>query len=114
MQLDAGETRDGLAQFNHLPMNVVVDCSHANSHKRPKEQGTVLRDLLGQVEAGNRSVRGFMLESFLEPGSQKIPQDLRRLRPGLSVTDACIGWDETDSLLREAAARLAPVVAARR
>ena len=91
----------------HLPPNIVVDCSHANSHKRPEEQGAVLRDLLSQVEAGNRSIRGFMLESFLEAGSQKIPKDLRELRPGVSVTDACIGWDETASLLREAARRLA-------
>ena len=94
----------------HLPANIVVDCSHANSRKRPEEQGAVLRDLLGQIEAGNRSIRGFMLESFLEHGSQKIPKDLRQLRPGLSVTDACIGWDETELLLREAAARLRPVV----
>ena len=97
----------------HLPANIVVDCSHANSHKRPEEQGAVLRDLLGQIEAGNRSIRGFMLESFLEPGAQKIPKDLRELRPGLSVTDACIGWDETAALLREAAARLGAVLAAR-
>lgn len=98
----------------HLPANIVVDCSHANSHKRPEEQGRVLRDVVSQIEAGNASLRGFMLESFLEAGSQKIPKDLRLLRPGLSVTDACIGWDETAALLREAASRLAPVVAARR
>ena len=73
----------------------------------------MLRDLLGQIEAGNRSIRGFMLESFLEPGAQKIPKDLRELRPGLSVTDACIGWDETAALLREAAARLGAVLATR-
>ena len=93
-----------------LPCNIVVDCSHANSRKRPDEQGAVLRDLLAQIEAGNRSIRGFMLESFLEPGSQKIPKDLRDLRPGVSVTDACIGWDETESLLREAGARLRAVL----
>lgn len=93
----------------HLPPNIVVDCSHANSRKRPERQGAVLRDLLGQIEAGNGSIRGFMLESFLEAGSQKIPKDLRELRPGLSVTDACIGWDETAELLREAGRRLAAV-----
>ena len=55
-----------------------------------------------------------MLESFLEWGAQKIPKDLRELRPGLSVTDPCIDWPTTEALLREMRARLAPVVAARR
>ena len=97
-----------------LPANIVVDCSHANSHKRPEEQGDVLRDVLSQIEAGNASIRGVMLESFLEWGAQKIPKDLRELRPGLSVTDPCIDWPTTEALLREMRARLAPVVAARR
>ena len=97
-----------------LPANIVVDCSHANSHKRPEEQAGVLRAVLSQIEAGNSSIRGAMLESFLEWGAQKIPKDLRQLRPGLSVTDACIDWPTTETLLREMRERLAPVVAARR
>ena len=97
-----------------LPANIVVDCSHANSHKRPEEQGDVLRAVLAQIEAGNASIRGVMLESFLEWGAQKIPKDLRALRPGLSVTDACIDWPTTETLLREMRERLAPVVASRR
>ena len=55
-----------------------------------------------------------MLESFLDWGNQKIPKDLRELRPGLSVTDACIDWATTEQLLREMHERLAPVIAARR
>ena len=98
----------------HLPANIVVDCSHSNSHKNPSEQSIVLRDVVSQIENGNESLRGFMLESFLEPGAQKIPKDLRLLRPDQSVTDACIGWSETAGLLREAAERLAPIVASRR
>ena len=98
----------------HLPQSIVVDCSHANSHKDPARQGEVLRDVVSQIEAGDRSLRGVMLESFLEWGSQKIPQDIRLLRPGLSVTDPCIDWTETAKLLREMRARLAPVVAAAR
>ena len=92
----------------HLPGAIVVDCSHANSHKDPARQGEVLRDLLSQIESGNRSLRGFMLESFLEWGAQTIPQDIRQLRPGLSVTDPCIDWPTTEELLREAHRRLAP------
>ena len=98
----------------HLPQNIVIDCSHANSHKKPEEQGTVLRDVLTQIEQGNTSIRGIMLESFLDWGNQKIPKDLRELRPGLSVTDACIDWATTEQLLREMHERLAPVIAARR
>lgn len=94
----------------HLPTGIVVDCSHANSHKRPEEQGDVLRAVVSQIEAGSASLRGVMLESFLEWGSQKIPKDLRELRPGLSVTDPCIDWATTEALLREMRMRLSPIV----
>jgi 3-deoxy-7-phosphoheptulonate synthase len=83
-----------------LPRNVVVDCSHANSRKKPELQRLVLRDVVHQIREGNRSVVGLMLESFLEPGNQPIPADLTQLRYGCSVTDACIGWDTTVEILR--------------
>ena len=89
----------------HLPERIVVDCSHGNSGKRPERQGAVLRDLLAQIEAGNRSICGFMLESHLEGGAQPMPKDLSQLRPGCSVTDPCIDWSTTDALLREARER---------
>ncbi|MBR1609707.1 MAG: 3-deoxy-7-phosphoheptulonate synthase [Kiritimatiellae bacterium] len=103
-----------LLKAAHLPPAIVVDCSHANSHKRPEEQRVVLRDVVSQIENGNSSIRGIMLESFLEWGRQDIPKDIRLLRPGLSVTDACIDWPETESLLLEMRDRLAPVVESRR
>ena len=87
-----------------LPLNIIVDCSHSNSDKKPERQGVVLKDILAQIERGNRSIRGFMLESNLEWGSQPI-RDPKDLRPGQSVTDACIDWPTTESLLREAHAR---------
>jgi 3-deoxy-7-phosphoheptulonate synthase len=83
-----------------LPRNVVVDCSHANSRKKPELQPLVLRDVVHQIREGNRSVVGLMLESFLEPGNQPIPADLTQLRYGCSVTDACIGWETTAEILR--------------
>jgi 3-deoxy-7-phosphoheptulonate synthase len=83
-----------------LPKNVVVDCSHANSRKKPELQPLVLRDVVHQIREGNRSVVGLMLESFLEAGSQPIPADRSQLRYGCSVTDACIGWDTTVEVLR--------------
>lgn len=96
-----------------LPVKIIVDCSHSNSDKQPERQGVVLKDILTQIENGNRSIRGFMLESHLEWGSQPMPKDPKTLRPGLSVTDACIDWDTTEALLREAHDRYQAVLGSR-
>jgi len=96
-----------------LPRNVVVDCSHANSWKKPEFQPLVLRDVVHQIREGNRSVVGLMIESFLEAGNQPIPEDLSKLRYGCSVTDACVGWDTTLEMLREARAVLKDVLPGR-
>lgn len=85
---------------------VMVDCSHANSGSDHTRQAGVWRDVLGQRLAGQTALRGLMLESNLRPGKQAIPADLSRLQPGMSVTDACVGWDETEALLLEAHAAL--------
>jgi 3-deoxy-7-phosphoheptulonate synthase len=85
-----------------LKKNIVVDCSHANSWKKPDMQPLVMRDVVHQIRDGNRSVVGFMVESFLEAGSQPIPADLSRLKYGCSVTDACVGWEGTVEMLRAA------------
>jgi len=97
----------------HLPLHIIVDCSHANSGKKPERQGLVLKDLLSQIENGNRSIRGFMLESHLEWGNQPMPKDPKKLRPGLSVTDPCIDWATTDALLREAHERYKAILSKR-
>lgn len=88
-----------------LPVNIVVDCSHGNSRKNHARQSLVLKDVVGQIVDGNQSIKGVMLESNLFEGNQKLgqPQDLRY---GVSITDACLGWDATASGLREAALRL--------
>jgi len=90
-----------------LPERIVVDCSHANSGKRHELQGHVLRDVLEQRLRGNRSILGVMLESNLHPGNQPLAGGPEGLAYGVSITDACIGWDTTEALLREAHARLA-------
>jgi 3-deoxy-7-phosphoheptulonate synthase len=88
-----------------LPVNIVVDCSHANSRKNHALQTLVLKDVVHQIVDGNRAIKGVMLESNLFEGNQKLvaPQDLRY---GVSITDACLGWETTADCLREAAARL--------
>jgi len=89
-----------------LPPNIVVDCSHANSNKDPELQPLVLDNCVNQIAEGNRSIVGLMVESNLEAGNQPIPSDLSQLRYGVSVTDPCIDWARTESMLREARARL--------
>ncbi len=97
-----------------LPLNVVVDCSHANSWKKPEMQPLVLRDVVHQIREGNRSIVGIMIESFIEPGNQPIPEDLSKLRYGCSVTDACVGWDTTVEMIQSARPILREALAARR
>jgi 3-deoxy-7-phosphoheptulonate synthase len=84
-----------------LPNNIVIDCSHGNSNKDPSRQPQVAGEVAAQIVAGNRSIVGLMLESHLHAGNQKIPADLKQLQYGVSVTDACIGWETTETLLRE-------------
>jgi len=89
------------------PQNIMVDCSHANSAKDHRRQPLVARDVRDQILAGNHSIMGLMIESFLEAGNQPIRNGREGLRYGLSVTDACIDWPATEQLLRELAASLA-------
>jgi 3-deoxy-7-phosphoheptulonate synthase len=84
---------------------VLVDCSHANSGKDHRRQPLVLRDVLGQLDSGASPILGVLIESHLEPGRQALRAG-EPLAYGVSLTDACLGWDETELLLREAAARV--------
>ena len=86
-----------------LPASIVVDCSHGNSNKNPARQSIVLQDIMQQIEAGSRCLVGMMLESNIVAGTQKIQADLSTLVYGQSVTDSCIGWDETVIAIKSAA-----------
>ena len=86
-----------------LPKNIMVDCSHANSSKDHNIQPLVARDIANQIVKGNKSIVGLMLESHLREGRQAIPGDLNDLEYGVSVTDACINWADTQASLRELA-----------
>jgi len=89
-----------------LPPRLMVDCSHANSEKDHRRQAFVWRDVVAQRVAGNQHVIGLMLESNIAEGSQKLTDDLSQLKYGVSVTDACLGWDETKELLLHAHAAM--------
>ncbi len=79
--------------------SVMVDCSHGNSRKEPARQRKVLESVVRQRLDGRRELVGFMLESNIAPGRQEIPEVLTELTYGVSITDACIGWEETEELL---------------
>jgi 3-deoxy-7-phosphoheptulonate synthase len=89
-----------------LPANLVVDCSHANSYKKPELQPLVMSDVIQQIRHGNQSLVGVMIESNIVGGNQPIPADLSQLQYGCSVTDGCIGWEDTEKMLRAAHAEL--------
>jgi len=83
-----------------LPSMVMVDCSHANSGKQHARQEEVWRSVIQQRIAGNTTLIGLMVESFLEEGNQPILKRVSELRHGVSITDACVGWETTERMLR--------------
>jgi 3-deoxy-7-phosphoheptulonate synthase len=85
-----------------LPVRVMIDCSHANSNKDHRKQPEVCRHVAGQIAAGGHHIFGVMLESHLVEGAQRVAPG-QKLVYGQSITDACIGWDETLLLLRDLA-----------
>ena len=93
-----------------LPANIVVDCSHANSSKKPELQPLVMADVVNQIRLGNKSLVGVMIESNIEAGNQPIPDDLSQLKYGCSVTDGCIDWATTEKMIRDAAILLRDVL----
>jgi 3-deoxy-7-phosphoheptulonate synthase len=96
-----------------LPESIMIDCSHANSSKQHERQVVVAEDIAGQLMAGNSSIFGVMIESHLVAGAQKFSpgkDEPAKLAYGQSITDACIGWDDSEKAL----AILSAAVAARR
>jgi 3-deoxy-7-phosphoheptulonate synthase len=89
-----------------LPRNIMVDCSHANSEKKPELQPLVADNVASQILEGNDSIIGLMLESHINAGNQSIPSDLKSLKYGVSVTDGCIDWPTTEGLLLNMADKL--------
>ncbi|MGP8221271.1 MAG: 3-deoxy-7-phosphoheptulonate synthase [Limisphaerales bacterium] len=96
-----------------LPPVLMVDCSHANSEKIFAKQEDVWRSVIQQRIEGTQSLIGLMVESHLNEGNQPIPENLKALRYGVSITDSCIGWETTERMLRwgcEALSKAKPAV----
>jgi 3-deoxy-7-phosphoheptulonate synthase len=101
---DAAAIRETSAALEKagLPARILVDCSHGNSRKNHRNQPTVARDVGAQIAAGECAIFGVMLESHLVEGRQDHVAD-RPLTYGQSITDACLGWDDTVAVLHELA-----------
>jgi 3-deoxy-7-phosphoheptulonate synthase len=85
-----------------LPATLMIDCSHANSSKQHQKQIDVAREIASQVAKGSHQVFGVMVESHLQAGAQKFTpgrDDPKRLEYGQSITDACLGWDDSQQVL---------------
>ena len=83
-----------------LPTAIMIDCSHDNSRKNHRRQREVFGDVMAQLKAGCKSIIGVMLESFLDEGRQPIPSSSQELKFGVSLTDQCLGWEETAELIQ--------------
>jgi len=102
----AGAVSDALGLLDRagLPEILMIDCSHGNSEKDPHQQIAVVGNVIGQLGAGQRGIRALMLESHLVAGRQDVTAN--PLTYGQSVTDACLGFDETAELIRRLATAL--------
>lgn len=89
-----------------LHPNIMIDCSHANSNKNPELQPQVVEDIAAQIQEGNRSITGLMIESHLEKGNQNLNIGKDKLAYGVSITDGCIDFPTTENTLRQLAERV--------
>ncbi|MBL4826496.1 MAG: 3-deoxy-7-phosphoheptulonate synthase [Spongiibacteraceae bacterium] len=99
---------------NKLANNIMVDCSHANSNKKPELQPLVMDNIANQLLEGNQSIVGIMIESNIHAGNQSIPNDLSELKYGVSVTDGCIDWQSTETALRSMRDKLKEILPGRK
>lgn len=87
-----------------LELNIMVDCSHGNSEKNHKNQPKVAHVLAEQIASGEQAIKGVMIESNINEGAQKVPAEGKAgLKYGVSITDACIHWADTETVLEELA-----------
>ena len=89
-------------QDANLNPKLMIDFSHANSHKQFKQQLNVCEDVCGQIEQGNENIFGVMVESFLEEGNQKLVDGKAEVF-GKSITDGCLSWQDSELLLQKLA-----------
>ena len=104
---DVADAQEKIAKDNLEPA-IMIDCSHANSNKDHELQASVFHDVVDQ-SITNKKIIGTMLESNINSGKQAFPQEKENLQYGVSITDACIDWETTEQLLRDAYNKLEPL-----
>ncbi len=100
---DVKKAQDRLKTYQLSP-KIMIDCNHGNSNKDYRQQPIVFENIIQQIKKGNKDIIGIMMESNLNPDKQPVPYNLigfdsTKLRYGTSITDACIDWKTTESLL---------------
>ncbi|WP_042280504.1 3-deoxy-7-phosphoheptulonate synthase [Candidatus Protochlamydia sp. R18] len=105
---DSHSISEALARLSHanLPERVLIDCSHHNSNKKHEKQPIVFQSIIDQVLAGNSFIKGLMLESHLYAGNQPFHFNPQELRYGVSITDSCLDWNSTQTLIEWGAHQL--------
>ncbi len=98
---DAKSVAQALAELGRagIETGLMIDCSHANSRKQYQKQVEVGYDVAGQIAVGNRGIIGMMVESHLKPGRQDVVPG-KKPEYGVSITDACLGWEDSADLMR--------------
>ena len=84
-----------------LTPSIIIDCSHANSMRNPLNQPKILDDVVEQIRNGQMAISGVMLESYIKTGRQDITAK-GKIIPGVSLTDPCLGWAETEAAILNA------------
>ncbi|KAG9551278.1 3-deoxy-7-phosphoheptulonate synthase, partial [Aureobasidium melanogenum] len=101
---DIQESKEKLQKIGYTKPRLMVDCSHGNSEKNHKNQPKVAHELATQIAAGEEAIMSVMIESHINEGNQKMPKEGKSgLKYAVSITDACIGWEDTESVLAELA-----------
>ena len=100
-------------QLAGIAPNIMIDCSHANSNKDHNLQPLVLNNVTNQITEGNKSIIGVMIESHLSGGNQKLSSNPEEMAYGVSVTDACVDWETTETALMSMADKLRDVLKTR-
>ncbi|MEZ4416795.1 MAG: 3-deoxy-7-phosphoheptulonate synthase [Gemmatimonadota bacterium] len=105
---DAGSIADAVTALRDrsLPDVILIDCAHGNSRKNARKQAAIATELADRRAGGETAILGWMVESYLQEGRQDLGKDPTQRVRGLSLTDPCLGWTETEIMLRETAARL--------
>ena len=106
--ISVAECEETLRAADFTP-SIIIDCSHGNSQKNHKRQPLVAENVVSQIMEGNTSIKGLMLESNIKEGNQPV-SSLNKLTNGLSVTDECIDWRTTETLLQECHKKLKYII----